>query len=199
MINSKIALSLASIAAAGALVAGATFAFFSSTATSTGNVFSTGQLTLLLDDSSENDLTPAATITASFGGTLVPGGSTSGYISLHNGGSIDIAEVNLSTDETVPISPDTFDLASKLDITSATIGNDTACLVNPVPVSGLTTLAAFNTLGSAGVDLPGSNLAVGATKYLCMTFTLNEGTGNDFQGKSITEDLTFIGHQSLSQ
>lgn len=49
MINSRILLSVASIAAAGALVIGATFAFFSDTETSTGNTFVAGELDLKVD------------------------------------------------------------------------------------------------------------------------------------------------------
>lgn len=49
MINTKIALSLASIATAGALVAGATFALFTDTETSTGNTFEAGSLDLKVD------------------------------------------------------------------------------------------------------------------------------------------------------
>lgn len=192
MINSRILLSAASIAAAGALVIGATFAYFSSTATSTGNVFGAGTLTLLLDDN--DDITPAATITASFGSTLAPGGSTSGFISMHNDGTIDMAEVNLSATETVTSSPD---LAGKLDITSAKIGTESTCTTSPVDIgSSFTTLAVLNL---AGLDLPSSTIAAGATKYLCMTFTLNSGTDNTYQGKSITETFTFVGHQDLSQ
>lgn len=191
-INSKILLSAASIAAAGALVVGATFAFFSSTATSTGNVFGAGTLTLLLDDNNES--TPAATITASFGGTLAPGETTSGFISMHNGGTIDMAEVNLGATETVASSPD---LAGKLDITSARIGTEPTCTTSPVDItSSFTTLAALN---SAGLDLPSSVIAAGTTKYLCMTFTLNSGTDDAYQNKSITETFTFVGHQDLSQ
>lgn len=198
MINSKIALSLASIAAAGALVAGATFAYFSSTAESTDNVFSTGELTLLLDDGSEDDLTPAATITASFGGTLVPGGTTSGFVSLHNGGTIDIAEVNLSADETLASVPD---LDAQLNITSAKIGSENTCTTSPADITGSmpATLAALNALGVTGLDLPSSALTVGATKFLCMTFELDPLTDDTFQGTSITEDFTFVGHQVLSQ
>src|SRR3990167_4747947 len=48
-INSKILLSVASIAAAAALVIGATFAFFSDTETSTGNTFTAGTLDLKVD------------------------------------------------------------------------------------------------------------------------------------------------------
>src|SRR3989344_2901673 len=49
-INSKILLSVASIAAAAALVIGATFAFFSDVETSTGNTFTAGELDLLVDN-----------------------------------------------------------------------------------------------------------------------------------------------------
>lgn len=191
--NKKIVISAMSILASLALMSGATFAFFSSSATSTGNVFSSGTLTLLLDDN--NDVTPAATITSSFGGTnLVPGGSVSGFVSMHNDGSIDIAEVHLSGNETVTSSPD---LAGKLDITSAKIGTESTCTSSPVDItSSFTTLAALNT---AGLDLPSSAITAGGTKYLCMTFTFNSGADDTYQGKSITNTFTFVGHQDLSQ
>ena len=48
-INSRILLGLASIVAAGALIIGATFAFFSDTETSTGNTFTAGELNLKVD------------------------------------------------------------------------------------------------------------------------------------------------------
>src|SRR3989338_2835752 len=48
-INSKILLSVASIAAAAALIVGATVAFFSDTETSTGNTFAAGELDLFVD------------------------------------------------------------------------------------------------------------------------------------------------------
>lgn len=48
-LNSRILLSLASIAAAGALIVGATFAFFSDSETSTGNTFAAGTLDLKVD------------------------------------------------------------------------------------------------------------------------------------------------------
>ena len=48
-INSRILLSLASIAAAAALLIGATFAFFSDSETSTGNTFTSGTLDLKVD------------------------------------------------------------------------------------------------------------------------------------------------------
>ena len=49
-INSKILLSVASIAAAAAIVVGATLAFFTDTETSSGNTFTAGELDLLVDN-----------------------------------------------------------------------------------------------------------------------------------------------------
>ena len=113
---------------------------------------------------------------------------------MHNDGSIDIAEVNLGATETVSSTPD---LAEKLNITSAEIDTVSTCDDDPVDVSSsFTTLAALN---SADFDLPSSDIAAGATKYLCMTFELDEGTDDTYQGKSITETFTFIGHQDLGQ
>lgn len=194
--NRKILFSTISILSALALMSGATFAFFSSTATSTGNVFAAGTLTMQLDDNDE--ITPAATVVASFGGTsLAPGGAVSGFVSMHNSGSIAMAEVNLSSTETVLSSPD---LAGKLNITSAKIGTESTCTTAPVDITlSFTNLGALNALGAPGFDLPSSALAAGATKYLCMTFTLDSGTDNTYQGKSITESFSFTGHQDLSQ
>lgn len=53
MINSRILLSAASIAAAGALVVGATFAYFTDNATSSNNTFTSGNLDLQLSDENE--------------------------------------------------------------------------------------------------------------------------------------------------
>ena len=192
--NSKMAFSALSIVAALSLMGGAAFAFFSSTSTSTGNVFASGTLILKLDDTDE--VTPAATITASLGGSnLAPGGTVSGFISMHNDGTIDIAEVNLGSTETVTSSPD---LATKLNITSAKIDTNSTCTASPADVSGSlpATLAGLN---GGTFDMSSSAIAAGATKYLCMTFTLDSGTDNTFQGKTITETFTFIGHQDLSQ
>jgi len=193
--NTKIALSGLSIFAALALVGGATFAFFSDTATSTGNVFATGTLNLQLDDDDEG---VAETVTASIGGSnLVPGVTISGSISMHNAGTVAMAEVNLDSTETVPSVPD---LADKLNITSAKIDSNATCTATPVDVTGSlpATLALLNA-DIDGVDLPSSGLVAGATKYLCLTLTLDSGTDNTFQGKSITETFTFIGHQDLIQ
>jgi len=54
LLNSRIALSVATIAAASALIVGATFAYFSDNATSNGNVLASGTLTVEITDQNAN-------------------------------------------------------------------------------------------------------------------------------------------------
>src|SRR3989344_8510273 len=63
-LNSRIALSIASIAAAAALIVGATFAFFSDTSTSEENTFSTGSADLQIAPDEESPGTYANDISA---------------------------------------------------------------------------------------------------------------------------------------
>src|SRR4030042_6397345 len=98
--------SLVTIGATGALLAGATFAFFSKQATSNNNTFSSGTLLLGLDD--VNEATPSASIAQSISASnFAPGDSTSGFISLHHSGTITLAEVDFTakTTETSDPSP----------------------------------------------------------------------------------------------
>src|SRR4030042_6608796 len=81
MINSKILLSGATIAAAGALIIGATFAYFSDVGTSSGNTFGAGTLDLQLDDSDETSFVD--NVTATFNVTdMAPGTKAAQEISL---------------------------------------------------------------------------------------------------------------------
>lgn len=190
MFNKKIIASTLSILTTLAMMGGATFAFFSSQATSTNNTFATGTVNLTLDD--DNETTPASTINASIGGSdLVPGASVSGFISMHNSGSLPITNVTVDGDETVASSPD---LAGKLNITTAKIGSNQTCETDPVDVSGTLT-GTLTTLNGGPFTLPSSGLTPSQTKYLCLTFTLDSSTDNTYQGKSITETFTFVGNQ----
>ncbi len=195
--NKKIFFSAISVVAALALMGGATFAFFSSSATSTGNIFASGTLALKLDDTDET--TPAATVTASIGASnLAPGGTVSGFISMHNDGSIAIQHVDLSGTETATSVPD---LATKLQFTSVKLGDDNTCSTGTSDITAsLIAAIGGNTLDKLNLteyDLPG--LAVSATKYVCMTLTFDPLADNTFQGKSITEKFTFVGDQDASQ
>src|SRR3989344_3642721 len=94
--NKSIWLSILSIFAVVALVGGLTLAYFSDVGTSSANTFSTGTLDLRLTDT---DQSVVDSVSASFGGTLVPGGACTGAqtLSLRNSGTVaaNHAEVHL--------------------------------------------------------------------------------------------------------
>ena len=204
MINKKIVLSLLSIVSALVIVGGATFAFFSSTATSNDNIFAAGTLTLELDD--EDEPTPASTVTASFGdGTtlLAPGDTQSGFVSVNNTGTIDIDEVTMTG---LGTDTDGDGMTGALEVTDLRSGTDSSCSGSTDHLAGATavfgdgaaplTLAEFD-----GVDIyqgfPG--VAAGGTYFICMGVTFDSGAGNVLQGDSAELDLTFTGNQDSSQ
>lgn len=92
MINSKIALSIASIAAAGALIVGATFAFFSDSSTSSNNVFNSGTLDMKLTDS---DQTALDNVSGTWGLASAPGDTFSGDLKIKNTGSVPANHIEL--------------------------------------------------------------------------------------------------------
>jgi spore coat-associated protein N len=92
MFTRKIAMSTVSIVTALALAGGATFAFFSDTATSNGNTFSAGTFDLHLKDSDQGfaDSVTASMVTPA---GWAPGDVSGGFICFRNNGSVDIQQV----------------------------------------------------------------------------------------------------------
>ena len=203
--NRKIFVSLFSIAVMAVMVGAVTYAYFSDNGTSSGNVFATGTLNLQLDDSDEGTPTPVENVSASFNGTqMAPGTSTTGFISLHNGGSIDFAEILLGADQTANNSGDS-NLADVLNLTVLT-GDDSSCASSQMnhtitiddQIGGGNLPLTLTELNNTNYDsLPGLN--AGLTKYLCVTFTMDTGASNAYQGDSITESFIFDAHQNVSQ
>lgn len=206
--NSKIAMSALSILASLAIMGGATFAFFSDSGTSSGNVFAAGNLNLQLDDTNE---TVTENVTASFGTgvtPLSPGGSVTGYVSFHNAGNIDIAEIKIGSNLDVNGGGvDGSNLADVLNLTVLT-GDDTACSTGQVDQTstinaligggGGNPVLTLTELNNNDYDsLPG--VSVGPDKFVCVTFTMDSTAGNQYQGDSITETFTFEAHQNASQ
>jgi len=187
-----------SVVSALVLMGAGAYAFFSSSATSTGNIFDSGTLTLQLDDN--NEVTPAATVTASIGGSnMAPGSTTSGFISMHNGGSIAIQAVDIKGTETVSSSPD---LATKLLFDSVKTGDNSDCSTGASDITASLIAAiggsTLDKLNATEYEIPGG-LAVSATRYLCVTLKFDPTADNTFQGKTITETFTFVGDQDASQ
>lgn len=209
--NTKIALSSVSILASLAIVAGATFAFFSDSATSTGNTFNSGTLNLLVDDVNES---PAPTITGSLSiSNFAPGQSTSGFISLHNPGTIDIAEVEMTAD-TTPFSPDPdgSDIRNVLQLTVLLDDStpDAACSGGVSRTDDIEaqvgdtfaplTLAEFDN-GSDVFDafLTGTGLPASSTRNVCFTVTFDSAASNIYQGDTADTTFSFTANQNASQ
>jgi predicted ribosomally synthesized peptide with SipW-like signal peptide len=93
--NPRIAISLASIAAAGALVVGGTFAFFSDSSSSNSNVFRSGTLDLKVADNNEPFANSVAT-SFQTPADWAPGQKHVDFICFKNDGSVDIEQVLLT-------------------------------------------------------------------------------------------------------
>jgi predicted ribosomally synthesized peptide with SipW-like signal peptide len=185
MINKKIAISSLSILAALSLMGGATFAAFSSSATSANNTFSAGTVALLLSDSVVNGgtaETDQATVQSSFGASgLMPGECTGPQtLSVENSGTIDGTVTVTGNNTNGAMSP-------YLRVASLTFSGD------PVP------FGTVNTNGNLFADLQdfaaNSPLAAGAlaaesTEDLVMDVCLDESAPNSLQGASNNFSLT---------
>jgi predicted ribosomally synthesized peptide with SipW-like signal peptide len=95
MINQKIALSALSIVTALVLTGGATYAFFTDTATSNGNTFTSGTLSLLVRDDDQT-FAPAVTQSIHSPTNWAPGQSFQSFVCFKNDGSVDIQEILFS-------------------------------------------------------------------------------------------------------
>ena len=199
LINSRILLSIASITAAGALIIGATFAFFSDSGTSSGNVFATGTLDLKLSDS---DQAVQDNVTASFGGTLAPNDCTASQtLNLRNSGTTnashaEITAANVVTDGAPAASPD---IDTFLRIQTLTYdGGDVLGQIPDQGADGNAFVDLADWQASAGLD----NLALADLNTdhpLVMVVCLDSSAGNDLQGDSDTVTFTVTLNQDASQ
>ena len=210
--NRKILISGLSILSALGIMGAATFAYFSDVANSTGNTFSSGTLNLLVDDSNETTPAPAVTGSLTFD-NAVPGDSVSGFISLHNGGSVPIAEVEMTADTSESADPgidsflgDVLNLTVMLDDETP----DSACTGGTSETANIEaqvgngsaplTIAEFDN----GVDiydafLTGTGIASGATRNICFTVTFDPAALDIYQGDSVSTDFAFTANQNSTQ
>ncbi|OGH04591.1 MAG: hypothetical protein A2W22_04985 [Candidatus Levybacteria bacterium RBG_16_35_11] len=209
----RIALSILSIVASLAIVGGATYAFFSATATSSSNTFASGTLTLNLDDVNESavDNSVIGSISAS---NFAPGQSVNGFVSLDNpAGGIDIAEVEMTMDTSETADPGAdSDLRDVLNLTVLLDDNtpDSLCsggtdLTTTID-SQVGNNAAPLTLGEFdnGTDefdafLTGVGLPDGTARNVCFTVTFDSGAGNIYQGDAVDTTITFTANQNVIQ
>lgn len=203
--NSKIAMSAVSIMASLAVMGGATFAFFSNSGTSSGNVFATGTLDLKLSDSAVNGgllETTQDTVTSSFGSnTLAPGTCTGPQtLKLRNSGTIaaNHAEVHIANVVTDANENATNDIDQFLRINTLTYDG-----VDQTPQFGNTNTTAFRDLGDWAAnptkldDLSLTNLAT--DHDLVLDVCLDSSADDTLQGDSVTSTFTVDLNQDASQ
>lgn len=207
-INSRIALSLASIAAAGALIVGATFAFFSDSGQSTNNQFGAGTMNLQLDDSDQ--LTPVDNVTATFNVSgMAPGDKAAQEISFHNGGTVSIAEIAMGlTSTNTDGDLDGSDLRDKLNMKvvsggtassgDCTGGSDQTSAIDLAVGNNSAPLTMTEFTGDTYDSLPIS-LAPAADGKVCIQVVFDSGANNTYQGDSANATFTFTAHQDTSQ
>ncbi len=203
--NTRILTSAMTILAVTGAVTAGTFAMFSDSASSTQNTFASGDLNLKLDDANES---ASESVTQSLTGTnMKPGDSTSGFISLHNDGSIDASGVRLAIDTNQTNDGSTpSDMRNVLDITvkeddavsdpSCSGGTDlTSAIDNQVgDGAGQLTLVEFDN-GGADEYSSLSGLTIGETRNVCFTVTFDTSANNAYQGDAVDTTFTFTADQ----
>lgn len=192
--NTKILLSLLTIGVASAGVGYGTYAFFSDTESSTGNVFTAGTLDLALGSPSSVGATIA-------NANFAPGESVSGSLVLTNAGSI-VSGLTLDMTGTVTVTdapasstdsdlggPSNPDIDQYLVLTTLTYGStDLLASIGDADGDGrANTLADLEHVGTL------SGLAAPATTGTTLSMTVQFSTdgGNDLQGDSADLSLAF--------
>lgn len=194
-------MSALSIFASLAIMGGATFAFFSNSGTSTDNVFGAGSLDLKLDDLNES-FTDNVSASLTFS-NLAPGATASAqFISLHNGGSLPIAEVEMGATKTAH-DGDGDALEDVINLTVLT-GTDNTCTTGQVNQTGaIATVVGNNALPLTLGELIATDYdalpGLGSDYFVCFQATMDSGAGNEFQGDSVTVSMDFMGNQDVSQ
>ncbi|MBI4492969.1 MAG: hypothetical protein HY690_09270 [Chloroflexi bacterium] len=161
-------------------VEGGTVAYFTSAATSAGNQFTAGTLTLAAGIAS-------GTLTVS---NVVPGDSFTAQLTIQNGGNLDLRYAMAS--DTVGDA----DLKSALQLTVRTkTANPCSSLDGSVLYGpGNLDAAAFGSTAQ-GAQAGDRELAAGASEDLCFAVQLPSSASTTLQGKSVTVTFTFAAEQ----
>jgi len=192
-------------------VAGVTWAYFSDTEASSGNVFAAGTLTLKLTDSDETDQDG---VTASWSNTnMAPGDTCVGWVDLKNVGTIEADHVEISFANTVTnvvTAGDDTDISDSLNVTVMSYGTTDLLAQTGGDFDNADIQAAdgnnsdtitLDELHGITIDdlteVPGANGAPVVT--FDMTVQLDSNTGDGNQGDSVTTVITFTLNQVASQ
>ncbi|MBI5044398.1 MAG: hypothetical protein HZC02_00550 [Candidatus Levybacteria bacterium] len=187
MINRKIALSSMSIFASLALMGGATFAFFSDSATSTGNSFAAGSFDLKIGTSAPAASDSIGAVFAS--ANMIPGATPeTATIFLRNTGTVagnkaylkieNVGGIDNNANQPTP-------MTRQVDITVSLDG--TPVLIPDTNGNARQDLEDLQLSGN-GLQI-GTITDTGVDHTLVVTAGLNSGAGNEYQGDSVTADL----------
>lgn len=178
-----------------------TLAVFTSTATSTGNTFTAGTLTLVISDANETDL---AAVTASISAAaMAPGDVTTGFVDLKSSGSLGLRYAMTTTDTTVAGAANTaLSAALTAGVDSRAAGS--SCTAAQGGAGQTQVVAAGTVLQTLAIGNPAQGAhtgdrtlsASGGAERLCFYVTLPLSTGNAAQGGSASYTLTFAGEQT---
>jgi spore coat-associated protein N len=200
-------------------ITGGTFAYFTDTETSNGNVFAAGTLDLKISDINEYPPRDGVSVTWSMT-NMAPGVSHVGprTITIINTGSIQGDHIEISFSHQISDLPDVEsdtkkdstpgELAKWLQILAMTYEDTT--LVGPIPTPGhvLVDVNHNGFIDLEDVTLPENSLALdnlepplvpGGQTSFSMTLLFNAGATNDIQGDTLTTTVYFTLNQDYSQ
>ncbi len=178
-INTRIVTSILTIGSAGALLVGATFAFFSATSTSTGNTFSTGTLNVSITDQNAD----TAFQNESLGTNWQPGEERPVKFDVKNTGSL---PVNIRGFATGTWGNPSLDSQNKVKVTKVERWNGSSwetLMSNPSGITG------YFYYSPTGTNTSLFAVSGGSRAQLQLTVKLDETAGNDFAGKTFTASL----------
>jgi predicted ribosomally synthesized peptide with SipW-like signal peptide len=179
------------------LVGGGTWAYFSDTEQTTGNIFAAGTLDLGLSNTDSGGTSNASTSATFSASDLYPGSTAgSGTLYINNNGSIAMSSINVTFSYSYTEgSPDTvtgYDATTGTDNMSAMMKITTATY-NGTSVAALVDKS-IDQLVSAGSINVGS-LPVGDELPLALTWTFDATATNGCQGDSIDVTIDVTGNQ----
>ena len=201
---------------------GSVFAFFTDSATSTGNTFTSGTLDLELSDANDGFGPPDSVTVTWTMSNMEPGVTTVGPlpVNLQNTGTIAADHVEIAFSHSIAETPDVesdtnwnsnpWEMAEWLEIISMTYNgsNWVTAFSTPGPLDPNNngffdledlTLSPYTDVGGPLDDLPVPPPNSSGTTSFVMALKFNAGATNDIQGDTLTTTVTFTLNQEASQ
>lgn len=208
MLNRRIAISTMSILGSLAIMAGATFAFFSDTASSSNNTFGASNLNLQIANPGDAAFSEDVSATFNFN-DIAPGLTKAATLSFSNAGTTSIAEIAMGVTTSSLVNNGNGDIRNVLtmrvfsggstDGNTCVGGTDQTTVIEGVVGNSDTVLTlnefSSKTYDSLAIALPNP----GSTGQVCIEIGMDANAGNIYQGDSVNAAFSFIAHQDATQ